>query len=151
MGKKDKHKKLKDLKLAVPASELSGDRFGTVRPYVQHVLVCTDSKSKECKKGGPAILKAFQAAIKARKLHRQVIVSEIGHVGGCKLGPNVIVYPDGVWYGLVGAEDVAEIVDRHLIGGEVVMRLLRGSREGGPCGDCALLNAPGRLVLETAA
>ena len=117
-------------------------RFERVRPYVQHVLVCTDSKSKGCKKGGPAVLKAFQAAIKARGLQRHVIVSAISHIGGCKSGPNVIVYPDGVWYGLVEPEDVTEVVDRHLAGGELVTRLLRGSRVGGPCDGCTLVRPP---------
>ncbi len=128
--------------IAKPAKRL----HNTVRPYVQHILVCTDSKSKACKKGGPTILKALQAAIKERKLHRQIIVSEIGHVGGCSLGPNVIVYPDGVWYGMVGIEDVDEIIDRHLVGGEVVTRLMRGARQDDPCYGCALVKPP---VIET--
>jgi (2Fe-2S) ferredoxin len=114
----------------------------TVRPYVQHILVCTDSKSKACKKGGPTILKAFQRAIKERKLHRRIIVSEIGHIGGCSLGPNVIVYPDGVWYGTVDERDVDEIIDRHLLGGEVVAHLLRGARKDDPCHGCALVSPP---------
>ena len=110
----------------------------TVRPYIQHVLVCTDSKSKECKKGGPDVLKAFQQAIKQRKLGRQVIVSEINHIGGCSLGPNVIVYPEGVWYGRVTPDDAEQIVVEHLLEGRVVQRLLRGQRQDDPCGSCIL-------------
>lgn len=110
----------------------------TVRKYVQHILVCTDSKSKECKKGGPEVLKAFEKAIKSRKLGRQVMVSEVGHVGGCGLGPNVIVYPEGVWYGRVEPEDVDEIIEEHILEGRVVERLLRGQRQDDPCGGCIL-------------
>lgn len=110
----------------------------TVRKYVQHILVCTDSKSKECKKGGPEVLKAFEKAIKSRKLGRQVMVSEVGHVGGCGLGPNVIIYPEGVWYGRVDPEDVDEIIDEHILEGRVVQRLLRGQRQDDPCGGCIL-------------
>lgn len=152
MGKKDKReKKAKlrqfdtDVATAVlepqPRLKLSGSDKklkNTVRKYVQHILVCTDSKSKQCKKGGPEILKTFEKAIKARKLGRQVIVSEIGHVGGCSLGPNVIVYPEGVWYGQVTPEDVAEIIDEHILEGRVVQRLLRGQRQDDPCGGCIL-------------
>lgn len=138
MGKKEKRAaaKLAMVPPATPPKKLQN----TVRAYVQHILVCTDSKSKACKKGGPAILKAFQAAIKARKLHRQIIVSEIGHVGGCSLGPNVIVYPDGVWYGTVTEADVEEIIEQHLLGGVVVTRLLRGARQDDPCHGCALVS-----------
>jgi (2Fe-2S) ferredoxin len=110
----------------------------TVRPYVQHILVCTDKKSKQCKKGGPKVFKAFQEGIKKRKLSRQVMVTEIGHVGGCGLGPNVIVYPEGVWYGHVGPDDVDEIITEHILAGRVVQRLLRGQRMNDPCGGCIL-------------
>jgi len=147
MGKKEK--KLKKAQAALTAvaevtskpQKLEGtDKKlkNTVRKYVQHILVCTDSKSKQCKKGGPAVLKAFEKAIKERKLGRQVIVTEIGHVGGCGLGPNVIVYPEGVWYGRVEPEDVDEIIAEHILEGRVVQRLLRGQRMDDPCGGCIL-------------
>lgn len=110
----------------------------TVRKYVQHILICTDSKSKECKKGGPEVLKAFEKGIKARKLGRQVIVSEISHVGGCSLGPNVLIYPEGIWYGQVTPADVDEILDDYILEGRVVLRLLRGQRQDDPCGGCVL-------------
>lgn len=151
MGKKEKKiKKQKRLHTggdvavaeAPPKLKLEGSDKklkNTVRPYVQHVLICTDSKSKQCKKGGPEVLKAFQQALKERKLGRHVMVSEIGHVGGCGLGPNVIVYPEGVWYGRVTPEDVDEIIDEHLREGRVVQRLLRGQRQDDPCGGCLLM------------
>jgi (2Fe-2S) ferredoxin len=43
------------------------------------------------------------------------------------VGAAVLVYPDGVWYAQVGAADVPEIVEEHLIGGRVVRtpRLLK--------------------------
>jgi (2Fe-2S) ferredoxin len=121
----------------------------TVRPYVQHILVCTDKKSKQCKKGGPQILKTFQKLIKDRKLHKQVIITEIGHVGGCSLGPNVLVYPEGVWYGQVTPEDVTQIIDEHILEGRVVQRLLRGQRQDDPCGSC-ILTKPLVVAAQTA-
>jgi (2Fe-2S) ferredoxin len=121
----------------------------TVRPYVQHILVCTDKKSKQCKKGGPEILKTFQKLIKDRKLGKQVMVSEIGHVGGCSLGPNVLVYPEGVWYGQVTPEDVVQIIDEHILEGRVVQRLLRGQRQDDPCGSC-ILTKPLVVAAQTA-
>jgi (2Fe-2S) ferredoxin len=121
----------------------------TVRPYVQHILVCTDKKSKQCKKGGPDVLKAFQQAIKQRKLGKQVMVSAIDHVGGCSLGPNVLVYPEGVWYGQVTPADIGEIVEEHILEGRVVQRLLRGQRQDDPCGSC-ILTKPLVVAAQTA-
>ena len=41
----------------------------------------------------------------------------------CVGGPWIVVYPEGVWYTYVDAHDVDEIVDRHLVKGEIVDRL----------------------------
>ncbi len=140
-GKKLKKQHLQaDAQAHQPKPDQAKDKrlHSTVRPYVQHILICTDSKSKQCKKGGPHILKAFQKGIKDRKLGRQVMVSQIGHIGGCSLGPNVIVYPEGVWYGRVRPEDVDEIIEEHMLKGRLVQRLLRGQRTDDPCGNCIL-------------
>ena len=136
MGKK--HKALATAQARAPSAAVNRKLNNTVRHYVQHVLICTDGKSKQCKRGGPAVRKAFEQAIKVRKLGRQVLVSEIGHVGGCKLGPNVIIYPEGVWYGGVEPRDVDEIIEQHILGGHLVERLLRGQRYDDPCGGCVL-------------
>ncbi len=39
------------------------------------------------------------------------------------MGPNVLVYPEGVMYNNVTPADVGEIFDQHLLGGKVVERL----------------------------
>jgi|GEM_PF-1121130 len=152
--KKDKHKASAMFAEATPSLKVDGSDKklkNTVRKYVQHILVCTDSKSKQCKKGGPEVLKAFHKAIKVRKLGRQVLVTEIAHVGGCGLGPNVIVYPEGVWYGRVGPDDVDEIISEHILEGRVVQRLLRGQRMDDPCGSCILTKPLVMAVEETVA
>ena len=46
-----------------------------------------------------------------------------GCLDTCEYGPTVVVYPEGVWYGGLTLEDVDEIIDRHIVGGEVVERL----------------------------
>ncbi|MEY3296555.1 MAG: hypothetical protein RLZZ451_2603, partial [Pseudomonadota bacterium] len=38
-------------------------------------------------------------------------------------GPVAVVYPEGTWYTYVDRDDIDEIVERHLKGGEVVERL----------------------------
>jgi len=37
--------------------------------------------------------------------------------------PNVVVYPDAVWYGHVTEADVDEIIESHIVGGKPVERL----------------------------
>ena len=43
--------------------------------------------------------------------------------GGCHEGPNVVIYPDRVWYGEVKKADADRIVDEHLKKGETITSL----------------------------
>ena len=36
----------------------------------------------------------------------------------------LVVYPEAVWYTYVDREDIDEIIDRHIVNGEIVERLL---------------------------
>lgn len=69
-------------------------------------------------------------AVLARGIGADVAVTTSGCLGPCFEGPNVVVYPDAVWYQGVGASDVDELVD-HLAGGPVVERLLRRDDDDG--------------------
>jgi len=55
---------------------------------------------------------------------RDVRLSKSGCQGFCQMGPLVQMIPEGILYTKVRSEDVPEIVDRTLIGGLVVERLL---------------------------
>lgn len=104
----------------------------SVAPVRRHVLVCT---GKSCMAvGGGEVKEAFERRLekdairfgkekKGRNPQGPVVLTECGSVGFCSVGPAVLVYPEGVWYAQVSPEDVDEIVDKHLIQGEVVTRL----------------------------
>jgi (2Fe-2S) ferredoxin len=36
----------------------------------------------------------------------------------------LVVYPEAVWYTYVDRADIDEIIDRHVLGGEIVERLV---------------------------
>lgn len=75
-------------------------------------------------RGSAALVTALQTAIAARPaLWGRAAVTGCGCLGPCFDGPNVVVYPDGVWYAGVGLDDVDELVDVHLAGGQPVERL----------------------------
>jgi (2Fe-2S) ferredoxin len=70
------------------------------------------------------VFEALQRALLAHKdLWDQVALNTASCLGPCFDGPNIVVYPEGVWYAGVQEEDVAEIVSEHLVGGRVVERL----------------------------
>lgn len=87
-----------------------------------HVLVCAGTGCKSA--GFKEVELAFQKEIKAKGLADEVMVVETGCHGFCEYGPLVIVYPEGTFYVRVTAEDVAEIVETHLLKGRLVERLL---------------------------
>jgi len=53
----------------------------------------------------------------------KVRINKAGCLDRCADGPVLVVYPEGVWYTLVDAEDVEEVIQSHLIQGRPVERL----------------------------
>ena len=50
-------------------------------------------------------------------------INKAGCLDRCEEGPVIVVYPEEVWYTYVDRQDIDEIIDRHLVGGEIVERL----------------------------
>jgi (2Fe-2S) ferredoxin len=69
------------------------------------------------------LVKAFKAAIKDRGLNIEMRAQKTGCLDICELGPSVVVYPEGVFYGGVQLADVPEIVEEHLVNNKPVERL----------------------------
>jgi len=78
---------------------------------------CTSSDS-------PAICAAMQKELEAKGIAEEVKIVQTGCFGLCALGPIMIVYPDGTFYTQVTVDDVAEIVEEHLLKGRPVSRLV---------------------------
>ena len=73
----------------------------------------------------------FEQLIKEKGLEDKVGVRVVGCFGLCSQGPFVRIFPEDVLYRLVKIEDVEEIVEKDLIGGETVERLLYVDPETG--------------------
>ena len=100
-----------------------------------HVFVCTGASCSNNE--SQATLEKFWEVLKSRELlygkrgskEGTVLVTTCGSMGFCATGPAVLIYPEGVWYHSVQAQDVEELVDKHILEGKVVERLL-GYRMG---------------------
>ncbi|MFQ5718494.1 MAG: ferredoxin [Acidobacteriota bacterium] len=103
--------------------------------YERHVFVCLNERAADhprgccLAKGGAAVREAFKQALKAKGLAGRIRANAAGCLDTCESGVSVVIYPEGVWYGGVTPDDVAEIVERHLIRGEIVTRLLQPGGE----------------------
>jgi NADH:ubiquinone oxidoreductase subunit F (NADH-binding)/(2Fe-2S) ferredoxin/NAD-dependent dihydropyrimidine dehydrogenase PreA subunit len=73
--------------------------------------------------GAEAVMAAFRAELERRALHAVEIVPTGCH-GFCALAPVLVVDPAGIFYGGISAADVPEIVEKTVMGGEPVERLL---------------------------
>lgn len=95
----------------------------------RHVFVCTNTRPDGhprgcCKgRGGEAIRNVLKTAAAQAGLGDRVRVNVAGCLDQCEHGPVIVVYPEQVWYGFVKVEDVAEIVESHLLRGQPVERL----------------------------
>ena len=91
--------------------------------YVRsHVLVCagTGCHSSGCS----AVEKAIEQRVQEQGLGDEVKILRTGCFGFCKMGPIVMVYPEGAFYCHVKEDDAPVIVDEHLLKGRLVERLL---------------------------
>ena len=71
-----------------------------------------------------AILEKFQALIVEKGIDAKVSVNQVGCFGFCSQGPFVKIFPEDTLYRGVQVADVEEIIEKDLINGEIVERLL---------------------------
>jgi len=100
-----------------------------MEPFRYHLYICEQQKPEGlacCSaRGSKAVADALRREIAARGLFDQVQITSCGSLGLCEHGPNLVVYPEGVWYSDVHPEDVPEIVQSHFVEGRPVERLVR--------------------------
>jgi len=87
-----------------------------------HVLICGGTGCTSS--GSKVLMSTFEEELKKQDLEDEIKIVQTGCFGLCALGPVVIVYPEGTFYSHVKKEDVAEIVEEHLLKGRLVDRLV---------------------------
>ena len=98
-----------------------------MQPFRYHVFICDQKKPEGIPccpaRGSSATIDALRKEVAAPGLLEVVQVTTCGSMGLCERGPNLVVYPEGVWYSGVNAEDVPELVESHFVQGKVLQRL----------------------------
>jgi len=90
--------------------------------YRSHVLVCSGTGCQAS--GSQPLREALEREIARVGLDKEVKLIQTGCFGFCRFGPNMMIYPEGVFYCGVQEEDVPELVEEHLVKGRVLKRLL---------------------------
>ena len=97
--------------------------------YEHHVFICMNQREggRPCcaDRGAQAAQQHAKQRIKQLNLNGQgkVRINQSGCLDRCEEGPVMVIYPQGTWYTYVDNDDIDEIIDSHLIGGNVVERL----------------------------
>ncbi|MGD0761142.1 MAG: (2Fe-2S) ferredoxin domain-containing protein [Candidatus Sulfotelmatobacter sp.] len=98
--------------------------------FEHHIFVCgnqrPDGHPRGCcdPQGQAKLQKLFKLKLAERGLKGRVRANQSGCLDQCEHGPNIVVYPEAVWYGGVTEADVDEIIDSHIVGGKPVERLV---------------------------
>ena len=99
-----------------------------MQPFHYHIFICDQKKPEGVlccpARGSAATIEALRKEVAARGLLDEVQITTCGSLGTCERGPNLVVYPEGVWYSGVRPEDIPELVHSHFVEGRVLERLV---------------------------
>lgn len=83
-------------------------------PYVAHVYVCTNDRGgvkKSCADNNSQFIRSeLKDAVHQKGWDGKIRISASGCMGRCNTGPNVMIYPQRIWFSEVSRDDVGEIV-----------------------------------------
>ena len=97
--------------------------------YQLHVFCCINQRHEKhprgsCANRGSVKLRDYMKARVKELGLLDIRINSAGCLDRCELGPAVVVYPDGIWYRMENRNDVDDILEQHLQGGNPVDRLL---------------------------
>ena len=133
--------------------------------YEHHIFMCNNVRPEGHPRGccsargggrGFEKLRGY-AREKARQLGiENVRFNAAGCLDRCEFGPNMVIYPEGVWYRFESQADIDEILETHLKnGGRVERLMLQPDQNVTPAGGCRSIQtrssprrpAPGRAAI----
>jgi (2Fe-2S) ferredoxin len=94
-----------------------------------YIFICghTRDEKKACgSEKTDEIVHHLHELIKQNKPHFQVKVKahKTGCLGYCSIGPNLVIFPENIWYHFENINDINEIFEQHIMQGKKVTRLL---------------------------
>lgn len=98
--------------------------------FTHHIFVCCNQRAPGHERGccdpdgSERLRHLLKAEVKRRGLQAAVRANRAGCLDQCELGPTVVIYPQAIWYGKVGPQDVSRIIEQTVIQGQILEDLL---------------------------
>lgn len=104
--------------------------------YQKHVFICINQRTngkaccadhgtvEDCQYLKKQLKEKSRVEIKGANRAEKIRVSSSGCLGRCDEGPVLVVYPEQTWYSYETRDDLDEIIEKELLRGEKVTRLM---------------------------
>ena len=90
-----------------------------MEPFRYHIYMCTQKKPEgapSCLKiGAQETLVTLKNELAQAKVSDDVQVTECVCLGICGKGPNMVIYPQGIWYTGLNPQRISKIVNDHIV------------------------------------
>ncbi len=86
-----------------------------------HLFICTGVTCTQ--QGAEETVQTLQKNLEKNRLRKNVRLTLCRCLGQCGNGPNLVIYPEGVWYGHVEEKEIPLLIQSHFIEGKIVTRL----------------------------
>lgn len=107
------------------------------------ILTCAHvTRDMRCGYCGSKLHDLITEQIEKRDLKDTIYAGRVTHIGGHVYAGNVLVYPEGVWYGYMRPADVPRLFDEHLDNKKLLLDKLRGKMGLSKTENLALLEKP---------
>ena len=93
-----------------------------INPKKTRIIICAGSGCLAY--GTQKLIDGFEEEIEKQKLHDVMEVRASGCHGFCERGPMILISPDNIYYQKVGLKDAPEIIEKTVLNGEIIERLL---------------------------